>query len=76
MRNGYIEFWHSDRGYGFIEAENEDGTKARFFVHISAIVSGLPVSGAFVVFDEGRTSKGQWAVNVSVVPSWTVAVNS
>ncbi len=64
MKNGYIDFWRS-AGWGFIETE----TGERFFLHISAIVSGQPMTGALVTFDDGRTRKGPCAVNVRVVQS-------
>lgn len=37
------------------------------FLHISDILSGVPVTGAAVLFNEGSNSKGALALDVEVL---------
>ena len=63
MKSGYLDFWKPERNYGFIK----DDAGHSYFVHISAFAPGAqPVTGCFVKFDEGRTSKGAIALNVQI----------
>jgi cold shock CspA family protein len=60
---GYLDYWNAEKRYGFIKTD--DGRT--FFVHISNFPEGAkPVTGNFVSFDEGRTSKGPIALNVQI----------
>jgi CspA family cold shock protein len=64
MKSGYVDFWKSERNFGFIK--DDDGNT--YFVHVSAFASGdRPRTGCIVTFEEGRTSKGAMALNVSIV---------
>jgi cold shock CspA family protein len=59
---GFLDFWYAPKNYGFVYSG-----EAKYFVHISAIVSGKPQTGASVRFTPGTTRRGQVALNVEVL---------
>ena len=73
MFKGKVKWFHNQKGYGFLKAE--DGTE--FFVHYSGINSTEKFKSLAedenVVFDVIDTEKGRQAINVTVVE--TVAEN-
>jgi hypothetical protein len=64
-RTGWIAIWFEEKRYGFVH-ENRDGTMFKAFLHISNILSGVPVTGAVVLFNEGTNAKGALALDVEV----------
>lgn len=67
MFKGKVKWFHNQKGYGFLKAE--DGTE--FFVHYSGINSTEKFKSLAedetVVFDVIDTEKGRQAINVTVV---------
>jgi cold shock CspA family protein len=59
-RRGRIDRFDEDRGFGFIQ---EDGTRERFFVHISEMMDEVKV-GQAVIFEVMRGTRGLNAVKV------------
>lgn len=67
MHKGTVKWFNSQKGYGFIKAEDDTD----FFVHYSGINSmekfkSLKESET-VVFDVIDTEKGRQAINVTVI---------
>ena len=65
MNNGTVKWFNSDKGFGFITAENGNDV----FVHFSAIVGdGFKTlnEGQEVTFDTEEGPRGLQAKNVSV----------
>jgi len=66
MKVGYVDFWHRDRGFGWLMSEN-----LKYFAHISNFISlqpgTAPQAGQQVEFEEGRNSKGLVAISVRIV---------
>ena len=60
VRTGRIDRFDEERGFGFI---NEDGTRERYFVHVSALLDEVRV-GDKVSFDLERGTRGLNAVRV------------
>jgi hypothetical protein len=65
-RAGWIAIWFTEKRFGFVH-ENRDGKMFKAFLHISDILSGVPVTGAAVLFNEGSNSKGALALDVEVL---------
>lgn len=59
-RTGRVDFFDTSKGFGFI---NEDGTRERYFVHISGMIDELK-EGDKVIFEIERGPKGLNAVRV------------
>lgn len=62
---GFIEFWHQSRGYGFVHTA--DGRS--YFAHISSfnpMPVAVPTKGLLVRFDEGRATRGPVALNIRI----------
>ena len=61
MVEGVVKWFSEDKGYGFIEDENQQD----FFVHITNIKTDKTLSeGDEVIFDVEKTDRGLAAVNV------------
>ena len=65
-KTGWIAIWFAEKRFGFVH-ENRDGKMFKAFLHISDILSGVPVTGAAVLFNEGSNSKGALALDVEVL---------
>ena len=63
---GFVDYWNTPRGWAFIKTNSADSGQ-KYFAHVTAFVSGKPITGALVNFESGRTSKGLVAINISVV---------
>ncbi len=61
-RTGKVDFFDSARGFGFIL---ENGSRERFFVHVSEL-DGPVQDGQAVTFDVERGTRGMNAVRVSL----------
>lgn len=59
-RTGKVDFFDRSKGFGFI---NEDGTRERFFVHISGLLDEV-TDGDRVTYEVQRGPKGLNAVEV------------
>ena len=57
---GTVKWFNSSKGFGFI---NEDGTRERFFVHISGLLDEV-TDGDRVTYEVQRGPKGLNAVEV------------
>jgi cold shock CspA family protein len=64
---GFIEYFHRERGFGFVCEPNAEDRKDAYFLHVTSIVSGVPQVGASCIFEPGRTSKGRVAMNVQII---------
>lgn len=64
-----IEVYFPTRGFGFAKATDLTGVRRNIFFHINDIVSGDPVVGATIQFDEGTNKKGPAAKNVRIIPA-------
>ena len=62
---GYLSEWNSSRAFGFITADDSPSSK-RVFVHLTAIVSGIPAPGRKVQFTRLAGDKGLFAADVVV----------
>lgn len=62
-RTGKVDFFDTSKGFGFI---NEDGTRKRFFVHVSGLLDEVR-EGDKVTYDVERGQKGMNAVRVKKV---------
>lgn len=65
--NGFIDYWHRDRNFGFIH----DDAGQSYFAHLSNFNPPLPlnyrlVKGLLVSFEVGRGDKGPVALNIRV----------
>lgn len=60
VRVGHVDFFDSSKGFGFI---NEDGTRERFFVHVSGLLDEVR-EGNKVEFEVERGPRGLNAVRV------------
>ncbi len=58
---GRVEYFNSDKGYGFIKELN---SAEKYFFHISAAPAGI-AEGNTVTFETERTSRGINAVNIA-----------
>lgn len=70
MRRGRVKWFNNDKGYGFIENENEELVNEDIFVHYSAIdQDGYKTlkEGEIVEFTLIETAKGNQAINVKEV---------
>ena len=63
---GKICVWFEERGYGFANVLQPDGTLRRYFLHTSNILSGTPVKDAVVRFQAVSTPKGPVAGNAEI----------
>lgn len=61
--SGTVKFFNSNKGFGFIIAENGK----ELFFHISEITGTEPRDGDSVTFELGSGPKGPCAVKVAVV---------
>lgn len=61
---GRVEYYNSDRGFGFVI--DVDETHVKRFFHQSHIVSGTPVTGRLCEYEIGQTSKGPVALDVEI----------
>ncbi len=71
VRVGKIKWFNNDKGYGFIEGENDED----IFVHYSAIKQDGYKSlseGQIVEYELLETEKGLQAINVKEVSNATV----
>lgn len=59
-RNGKIEFFNTEKGYGFIK---EDGTNEKFFVHVKGLLDEVKENDR-VEFELEKGMKGMNAVRV------------
>jgi len=64
-KTGVLNAWFPDRAFGFVH-ENVNGTLQVYFFHISALLSGVPATGAKVKFNVGKNQKGLTATDVEV----------
>jgi len=64
-----IEVYFPTRGFGFAKATDSTGIRKNVFFHINDIVSGDPVPGATIQYDEGTNKKGPAAKNVRIIPA-------
>ncbi len=64
-----IEVYFPTRGFGFAKATDSTGIRKNVFFHINDIVSGDPVVGATIQYDEGTNRKGPAAKNVRIIPA-------
>jgi len=69
---GYINYWHRDRNFGFIY----DDAGCSYFAHITKFVPALPreyrlIKNTRVEFDVEQSARGPMAVNVRVVADLT-----
>ena len=63
--NGIVKRWLTDRGYGFIQA---DETDKEVFVHHSGLKNARDLAeGDKVQFDVIETEKGPKAINVETI---------
>ena len=60
VRTGHVDFFDTAKGFGFI---NEDGTRERFFVHVTGLLDDVR-EGNKVQFEVERGPKGLNAVRV------------
>ncbi|NQY67913.1 MAG: cold shock domain-containing protein [Flavobacteriales bacterium] len=60
FRNGRVDFFNHDKGFGFIIAI---GTQEKFFVHINNVIDDI-TEGNMVVFEVEKGAKGMDAVRV------------
>ena len=65
MRTGTLNVWFPDRNYGFVHEEIGAEILAHF-LHASNIVSGTPRTGATVVYQVVKGTKGTIAVKAEV----------
>lgn len=69
MQNGTVKWFHSTKGYGFIENENGEN----FFVHFSNLTmkgyKSLDV-GQKVTFEVVENERGKQAINVTKRYAW------
>ncbi len=63
LRTGRVDFFDTSKGFGFI---NEDGSRERFFVHVSGLMDEVR-EGDKVTYDVERGPKGMNAVRVKKV---------
>jgi len=47
---GVLEFWDSERAYGFVRVTDNEGCVTQYFLHVTRIKSGEPKPGAGVRF--------------------------
>lgn len=63
---GIVKFYNTEKGYGFVKANNVD-----YFVHIRDIkglaLNGALIAGQNVEFEPETNSKGKTAKNVHVL---------
>jgi hypothetical protein len=64
---GRISVWFELNNYGFI-TENRYGKLVRWFLHISNVLEGTPVTSAKVLFNQGSNDRGLLALDVEVLP--------
>jgi cold shock CspA family protein len=66
---GTIEIYFKEKGYGFCKWTNTAGIRKNYFFHINDVISGEPVQGAEIHFDEqlDPTKNKSRAVNVQIV---------
>jgi cold shock CspA family protein len=62
-----IEIYFPSRGFGFAKATDSAGVRRNIFFHINDIITGDPVVGATIQYDERISKKGPAAKNVRVV---------
>jgi len=63
VRNGKVEFFNSEKGFGFIK---EDGSNEKFFVHVSSLTDEIE-EGEKVSFELEQGLKGLNAVRVKKI---------
>lgn len=68
MPTGTVKFFNSEKGFGFIERDNNEGKD--LFVHKDEVVSGYITEGNKVEFEIGEGRKGPRATNVRKI--WAV----
>ncbi|WP_276089739.1 cold shock domain-containing protein [Pedobacter sp. JY14-1] len=64
MKTGTVKFFNTEKGFGFIKADNGD----EVFVHISGLVDQIKQHDK-VEFEEKEGKKGVNAVNVRLIQS-------
>ncbi len=62
-----IEVYFPTRGFGFAKATDSTGIRKNVFFHINDIVSGDPVVGATIQYDEGTNRKGPAAKHIRII---------
>lgn len=60
VRTGRVDFFDTSKGFGFI---NEDGSRERFFFHVSGLIDEVR-DGDKVTYDVERGTRGMNAVRV------------
>ncbi len=62
MKDGKVKWFNSQKGYGFIEQEEDED----LFVHHSEVRGGYLTEGEKVSYEVGEGRKGPCAVNVQL----------
>ena len=63
-----IDVYFQEKGYGFGSYIDKDGSRIRFFFHISDVVQGSPLPGAEITCVLVKNPKGLVARNIKVLP--------
>ena len=64
-----VNVWFEERGFGFLNELQSDGTLKRYFLHRANILSGVPVKHAWAAFNTMRSTKGDVAINTRILAS-------
>jgi len=62
--NGCVKFFNHQRGFGFVEVENEEGESIDYFVHITDVEGEMLLGGEEVSFKPVNGHKGNQAIEV------------
>jgi cold shock CspA family protein len=62
VQNGRVEFFNSDKGYGFIRSTAD----TRYFFHVSNAPAGI-AEGNTVAFEPERSERGMNAVKIVII---------